>query len=192
MADQRTFDPYEPFKKFNDLWEKQANEMIHSWTNNREFVEFSKVSSDIQSRYLEMFKKGHELFANQLNLPTKNDVANVAKLSIQTEEKLDTLEEQIWNLQASMDTSNKEIYSLVEVSREISKLTKQLRTEQVKYKKELEKVSELYSEIQEIKSELAQNFDLKEEIAALKRQVDENLGKHKKHEREFELAAAAK
>lgn len=192
MADQKTFDPYETFKKFSDLWEKQANEMIHSWTNNREFVEFSKVSSVVQSRYLEMFKKNQELVANQLHLPTKNDVANVAKLSIQTEEKLDLLEEQIWNIQASIETSNNGINSLIEVSREISKLTKQLKTEQVKFKKEIEKVSELYAEIQEIKSELAQNFFLKEEIAALKKQVDENLGKQEKHEREFELAAAAK
>ena len=192
MAGQRPFDPYEPFKKFSEQWEKQANEMIHSWTNTREFVEFSKVSSDIQSRYLEMFKKNQELLANQFHLPTKNDVANVAKLSIQTEEKLDSLEEQIWDLQASLDTSIKGIHSLVEVTREISKQTKQLKTEQVKYKKELEKVSELYFEIQEIKSELAQGFALKEEIAALKKQVEENLSKPKKHERELELAAAAK
>ncbi|WML39672.1 polyhydroxyalkanoate biosynthesis repressor PhaR [Neobacillus sp. OS1-2] len=192
MAGQGTFDPYDLVKKFSDQWEKQANEMIHSWTNNREFVGFSKVSSDIQSRYLEMVKKNQELLANQLHVPTKSDFAHVAKLAIQTEEKLDALEEQIWSLQASMDTANKGITSLVEVSREMMKLTKQLKSEQVKYKKDIEKVSEFYFEIQEIRSELAQNLVLKEEISALKKQVDEKLGKHKKNERELELAATAK
>ncbi len=46
--------------------------------------------------------------ASYMNIPTKSDVAKVAKLSIQAEEKIDILEEQIWNLQESFELANKE------------------------------------------------------------------------------------
>jgi polyhydroxyalkanoic acid synthase PhaR subunit len=193
MADQTTFDPYETFKRFYDQWEKQANDMIHLWTNNREFVALSKVGSDTQARYQEIFKKNQEFLANQLHLPTKKDVANIAKLSIQTEEKLDSLEEQIWKLQESIDSSQKEMKSMVDVSSEIIKLTKQLKTEQSRSTKELEKIKELRTDLQEMKSELAEINSLKEEIVHLKKSVGENIDKHPEQvERELELATASK
>jgi polyhydroxyalkanoic acid synthase PhaR subunit len=192
MADQRTLDPYESFKNFSDQWEKQVNDMINLSTNNQEFIGFSKAASELQGRYLKMFQKNQELLAAQLNLPTKKDLANVAKLSIQTEEKIDSLEEQIWNLQESVDSTNKEINSIVEVSREIIKLTKQLKTEQMKYKKELEKASELRSELAEVKSELAEIYSLKEEIVNLKKVMFENIDKQVELEQELELTVTSK
>lgn len=167
MTDQKTFDPYDTFKKFSDQWEKQANDFIHSMTNNQEFVGYSRLISDTQARYLEFFKKNQEFIASQFNFPTKSDVANVAKLTIQTEEKIDSLEEQIWQLQDSINSSNKEIESIFQVTRDIIKLAKQLKTEQMKSKKELEEVSELRSELRELQSELAEIHLLKEEIILL-------------------------
>nr|WP_263324923.1 polyhydroxyalkanoate biosynthesis repressor PhaR [Neobacillus sp. Marseille-Q6967] len=163
-----TYNPYEAFKKYGDLWEKQTNEMIHLWTNNREFLEASKVSSDIQTTYLKVLQKNQESFANQLNIPTKKDLANVAKLSIQMEEKLDVLEEQIWNLQDSVDETKRDIKSVIEVSSDLVKLVKQLKSEQTKHKKELEKVNEIHTELYEVKTELTEIYRLKEEIASLK------------------------
>jgi polyhydroxyalkanoic acid synthase PhaR subunit len=196
MADQTTFDPYGIFKGFYDQWEKQTNEMIHLWTNNREFVALSKVGSETQVRYQEIFKKNLEFLANQLNLPTKKDVANLAKLSIQTEEKLDSLEEQMWKIQDSMDASYKEMKNLADVSSEIIKHIKQLKTEQIRSNKELEKIKVLRSDLQEMKSELAELTSLKEEIVLLKKSVGENIDKHPEREQtvesERELAAASK
>jgi polyhydroxyalkanoic acid synthase PhaR subunit len=190
MADQNSFDPYKLFKTVSDQWEKQANEMIHLWTNNREFVEYSKVGSDLQAQYLKMLQKNQELFANQLNLPTKKDLANVAKLSIQMEEKLDALEEQNWNLQESVDSTKKDMNSMVEISRDIMKMTKQLKTEQVKYRKELEKVSEIHAELVEVKRELAQIYSIKEEMEQLKKLMGHKGDK--KAEQELELAVTSK
>lgn len=127
MVDQKTFDPYDMFKKFSDQWEKQANDFIKGSSNDPEFVSYSRLTSDTQARYLEFFKKNQEFFANQWNVPTKADLSNVAKLAIQTEEKLDSLEEQLWKLQDSVDSSNKEMESITEVSRDIIKLVKQLK-----------------------------------------------------------------
>ncbi|WP_180954487.1 polyhydroxyalkanoate biosynthesis repressor PhaR [Bacillus sp. V5-8f] len=168
MAKQKTFDPYDMFKKFSNQWEKQMNDFIYVWTNNSDFVRFSRLNSDVHARYLELYKRNQEFFANQLNLPTKSDMANVAKLAIQSEEKLDSLEEQIWTLQDSVDSSNKENETMVEVSRDIIKLAKQLKTEQLKAKKELAETKELRAELQEVKSELSEIHSLREEIANLK------------------------
>lgn len=196
MADQKSFDPYDTFKKFSDQWEKQANEFIHGWTNNPEFVSYSRLASDTQARYLEFFKKNQEVIFNQYNLPTKSDVAGVAKLAIQTEEKLDSLEEQMWQLQDSVDSSNKDIESIVAVSRDIIKLTKQLKTEQMKSKKDLDEVKELRAELQELKGELAEIHTLKEEIVFLKELMNENKNTHAEQkqeqteERELELVTS--
>lgn len=165
---ERTFDPYNAFKKFSEQWEKQANEFIHTSTNNEGFVKFTKVGIDAQVRFMKIFNKNQELMANQFNLPTKTDVASVAKLSVQTEEKLDLLEEQIWRLQDSVDTSNKEIAGVVDLTKEIIKLSKQLKTDLSETHKELTAVKELRSNLGEFKGELGEIHSLKEELIGLK------------------------
>lgn len=172
---ENIFNPLSAFKKFNNQWEQQANDFIHTVTNNEEFVKFSKVGADTQARFMEMFSKNQELIANQLNLPTKKDVANVAKLSIQTDEKLDLVEEQIWKLQDSVDSSQKEWGSLLEVSQDMLKLSKQLKTDLAKTQKELSAAKGLSSELEAVKSELSQLTNLKEEISFLRELLAESL-----------------
>lgn len=185
MANNNTYDPYDTFQKFSNQWEKQVNDMIHLWSNNREFVQFSRMNSDIQAKYMELLKKNTEFVANQLNLPTKKDLANIAKLSIQTDEKLDSLEEQIWNLQDSVNTTNKEVESIVEISSDIIKLTKQLKQELTRTKKELAETKELRVELQEVKNELIEIQSLKEEIGILKNIMGETTPTVQKEEREL-------
>ncbi|WP_209123734.1 polyhydroxyalkanoate biosynthesis repressor PhaR [Alkalihalobacillus sp. BA299] len=168
MAENRSYDPYDTFKKFSERWEKQVNDMIHLWTNNTEFVRFSKVNSDAQSRYLEILRKNQDFFATQLNIPTKTDLSNVSKLALQTEEKIDLLEEQIWDLSDSINDTNKEIDGIIKISEDIVKITKQFKTELTKTKKELSENNSLKAELQEVKEELTQLNEIKEELAALK------------------------
>ncbi|MEH7483266.1 polyhydroxyalkanoate biosynthesis repressor PhaR, partial [Neobacillus drentensis] len=94
--------------------------------------------------------------------------SNVATLTIQAEEKIKALEEQIWELQDSMKTQSKEIESVVEISKEIIKLTKQLKTELVKTKKEQTDTKELHAELQEMKFEIMKLTNFKEEFETLK------------------------
>lgn len=171
MSTKSPFDPYDSFKKYSEIWEKQINDFIFLLSNNNEFVKMSKVVTDSHSRYVEVLKKNQEALAGVLNIPTKNDLANVTSLTIQTEEKIDSLEEQIWCVQDSLNSQSKEIESVVEVSKEIIKLTKQLKTELVKTKKELADTKTLQSELQEIKFELNKLTILKEDIEILKSHV---------------------
>lgn len=175
-----TFNPFDAFKKFNQQWEKQANDFIHSVSNNEEFLKLSKAGTDAHVRFKETLNKNQEMITNQLNIPTKTDVANVAKLSIQTDEKLDLLEEQIWKLQDSVDKSNKELGSIVEVSTEIVKMSKQMKTDMAKTQKELTAAKERLTELEDVKSEMNEIRSLKEEISLLKELLVENLKKQDK------------
>jgi predicted nucleic acid-binding Zn-ribbon protein len=168
MSDKKTYDPFDSFHKFSTLWEKQINDFFYLWSNNNEFVKMSKIGTDVHSRYLETFKKNQEALAGVLNLPTKQDVANVANLTIQAEEKMEALEEQIWELQDNMKSQSKEIETVVDLSKEIMKLTKQLKTELVKTKKDLADSKDLHAELQEMKYELMKLNDIKEELETLK------------------------
>jgi predicted RNase H-like nuclease (RuvC/YqgF family) len=174
MSGKKPYDPFESFHKLSLLWEKQINDFIFHWTDNKDFVKMSNVGTEINSRYLESFKKNQEALANVLNLPTKNDIANVATLTVQAEEKIEALEEQIWDLQDSMKSQNKEIESVVEISKEIIKLTKQLKTELVKTKKEQIDTKELHAELQEMKFELMKLTNFKEEFESLKGLIEKD------------------
>lgn len=173
MSDKKNYDPYESLHKFSLLWEKQINDFIFLLTNNNDFIKMSHRGTDLHSRYLETFKKNQEALASVLNLPTKNDVTNVANLTLQAEEKMEALEEQIWDLQDSVKSQNKEIESVVEVSKEIIKLTKQLKTELVKTKKELADTRGLHDELQELKFELLKLNDFKQEFETIKELIKE-------------------
>jgi seryl-tRNA synthetase len=188
MSGKKPYDPYESFHKLSLLWEKQINDFIFQWTDNKDFVKMSGLGTEINSRYLETFKKNQEALASVLNLPTKNDVANVATLTIQAEEKIEALEEQIWDLQDSMKSQSKEIESVVEISKEIIKLTKQLKTELVKTKKEQTDTKELHAELQEVKFELMKLTSFKEEFEEFK----DLIKKDKNTERELTESGALK
>jgi chromosome segregation ATPase len=166
------YDPYEIIKYFGEIWGKQINDYINLVTNNSEYGELIKRGNDPLARQLEFFRKNQEVLANILNLPTKNDLKNLANFHIQTEEKIESLEEQIWSLQDSIKVTNKDIESVVEVSKEIIKLTKQLKTELVKTKKELAETKVFQSDLQDMKKELAQLNSFKEEFEMLKSLID--------------------
>ncbi|WP_462409030.1 polyhydroxyalkanoate biosynthesis repressor PhaR [Neobacillus sp. Marseille-QA0830] len=170
----KTYDPYEAFHKLSLLWEKQINDFIFLWTNNNEFVKMTSVGTEIHSRYLESMKKNQEALASVLNLPTKSDVTNVANLTIQAEEKIEALEEQVWDLQDSVKAQSKDIESVVEVSKEIIKLAKQLKTELVKTKKEISDTKNLHEELQEMKFELMKLGSFKEELDNLRSLMEKN------------------
>lgn len=174
MSDKKSYDPYESLHKFSQLWEKQINDFIYLLTNSKDFVKMSNLGTGIQSRYVEAFKKNQESLASVLNLPTKNDVTNVAALTLQAEEKMEALEEQIWEIQDSVKSQSKDIESIVEVSQEIIKLTKQLKTEFVKTKKEMEDTKNLHAELQEMKFELMKLNNFKNEFETIKSLLEKN------------------
>lgn len=86
--------------------------------------------------------------ANYLNLLTKNDVANAVKQTIQAEEKIDILEEQIWKLQETFALATEEQNKLLG---EIIEYTKHIHSEWQKASQELAKFSEMKNEFDSLK-----------------------------------------
>ncbi|RTR35687.1 hypothetical protein EKG37_03375 [Robertmurraya yapensis] len=89
---------YERLRNFGFLTELKLNEQIQNSLNRKEVIEFLNQFSFVYAEMLENLNKLVEMISGPLNLPTKNDVANIAKLAIQHEEKLNAIEEQLNSL----------------------------------------------------------------------------------------------
>lgn len=164
MSKDKTYDPLQRFRKISEMWERQLNGMLYMMTDNNEFVRLLKVGTDSHARYMERLRKNQELMAGVMNIPTKKDIANVAKLSLQTEEKIDMLEEQVWNLQDSLESLNK---GNVAMFQEMVTIIKQMKDES---------------------AFISQLTDIKHERSALKNLVQP--GQTKDRENEFVLTSA--
>lgn len=179
MSKDKSYDPFVGFRRISDMWEKQLNGLLYMMTDNNEFVQVLKAGTDSHSRYLGLLKKNQELMSGLLNMPTKSDVANVAKMSIQTEEKIDILEEQIWNLQDSLGSINKD--NLV-MFQEMVSIVKQMKSE---FQKLGPQSIETQRELKELREEVTQLTDIKLELSALKNIIQK--GKTKDKEKELVL-----
>jgi TolA-binding protein len=98
---------YDDLKKIGFKLEQEINEWIKENMNHEKVIVGASVAGNF---YSEMIKKLHEythFLSLHLNFPTKDDVANTAKLIIQAEEKIDNLEEQIDQLSHSLESMKK-------------------------------------------------------------------------------------
>jgi len=159
---------YESIRRLSDMWAKGLNGLLFKSLDRDDLVRITKVGVDSHSRYMEYLRKNQDLMAFYLNLPTKNDVANVAKLTVQAEEKMDLLEEQIWNLQGSFTEANKEHLKLFG---ELIGFTKQIKEEWLKTAQELAETKKISGDLQEIKQELAETKSIKAELQVLKEEL---------------------
>lgn len=168
MSDENMNNPYESFRRLSEMWEKGLNDLLIQSIDNRELIRMTQLGVGVHSRYVERLKRNQELMANIMNIPTKNDVANVAKLTIQAEEKVDTLQQQIWSLQDSFALANQEQHKLLA---EIMEFTKQLHTEWVHSAKDLAEAKKLTTEMKKMRQELVEAKDLQESLLELKQEL---------------------
>ncbi|WHX98546.1 polyhydroxyalkanoate biosynthesis repressor PhaR [Neobacillus sp. DY30] len=155
--------PYDSLRQISEMWEKGLNGLLFQTINYNPLIQVTKMGIDANSRYIEMLKRNRELMASYMNLPTKNDVANAVKQTMQAEEKIDILEEQIWNLQDSFTLATQEQNKVLE---EILEFTKHIHLEWQKASEELAALSDLKSEFEVMKKLLQQ--DKKEPVLAAK------------------------
>ncbi|MEH7304869.1 polyhydroxyalkanoate biosynthesis repressor PhaR [Neobacillus drentensis] len=175
MSKDKSYDPLEGFRRMSEMCEKQLNGLLYMMTDNNEFVRLLKVGTESHARYMELLRKNQEFMAGVMNIPTKKDVANVAKLSLQTEEKIDILEEQIWNVQDNLSSLNRETLAMFQ---EIVTIATQMKME-----------------VQKIGQEIAETHKLKEDFQELRQEIDTlnylvKKGKEKDKEKELVISAA--
>ncbi|MDR7236034.1 polyhydroxyalkanoate biosynthesis repressor PhaR [Neobacillus drentensis] len=185
MSKDKIYDPFLGFRKISGMWEKRLNGLLFMMTDNNEFVRLLKVGTESHARYMELLRKNQELMAGVINIPTKKDVANVAKLSLQTEEKIDILEEQIWNLQDSLGSLNNENLAMFQ---EIVSIVQQMKDEFQKMAQEVAETQKLKEDFHELRQGLVDLSEIKQELATLKNLLQK--GKTKDKEKELVLTGA--
>lgn len=151
MSNEKNFDPFFGFNQLSEMWDKQITGLLYNLTDNKEFVRTASFGINSYSSYLERLRKNQELIATLMNIPTKKDVANAAKLSIQTEEKIDILEEQVWKLQDSISSITKENVGMFE---EILNIVMQMKNEFQKMAQEVAEAQKMNDDLQELRKEI--------------------------------------
>ena len=86
--------------------ETQLNQLIHTWLNDEKRINLTQMKLQHHTRLISSIHEYVEILALQLNLPTKKDVSNVAKMTIQIEEKLEAIEEKLEVLLKQLPTQN--------------------------------------------------------------------------------------
>jgi DNA repair exonuclease SbcCD ATPase subunit len=173
MTKDKTYEPFDGFKRISTMWENQLNGLLYMMTDNNEFVRLLKAGTDTHSRYMELLRKNQELMAGVMNIPTKKDVANVAKLSVQAEEKIDILEEQIWNLQDSIALVNKENVGMLQ---EMVTVVKQMKDEVQKLSQEMAETKKVQSDLVELKQGIVDIKIIQINLQELRKEINEMKG----------------
>lgn len=93
---------YEALKKRGHAFEQQINGTVQNLFNNDNLVRIASENTDLIANNIHSLQNYVEVLSTILLFPTKNDVANVAKLVLQTEEKVDKLEEHVFFLRESL------------------------------------------------------------------------------------------
>ncbi|MGG0409924.1 hypothetical protein [Peribacillus simplex] len=91
MAEKSNF--YKGLKLLGTQKEQQLNSKIQSLLNNRKLIEAVSDNAQMQVPRINSLQEASERMSIIMNYPTKKDVASLAKLVIQLEEKIDGLEE---------------------------------------------------------------------------------------------------
>ncbi|HYK72454.1 MAG TPA: hypothetical protein VEV44_04870 [Pseudoneobacillus sp.] len=82
-------------KKLGAQAEQKINNFIQDRLNDKSFIHLAKAGIQNHTSTLKKLRQYNDLLALQLNIPTKDDIANIAKMGIQLEEKIDLIEEKL-------------------------------------------------------------------------------------------------
>jgi DNA repair exonuclease SbcCD ATPase subunit len=105
-----TIDFYELLKKGGNLLQYRLNNRIKNSLNQFSIIDFTSTKTNPLSNKLDQIQNYSEQLSNYINLPTKTDLANATQLILQSEEKIDNLDDQLFELTNMM----KEVKQLIE------------------------------------------------------------------------------
>ncbi|NMH71791.1 hypothetical protein HF078_01745 [Bacillus sp. RO2] len=77
------------------VMENKWNEAIKAGLNKESVFRIVGLESELEAEKLRKMREQVEVLSLKYNFPSKNDVANIARLLIQIEEKIDRLEAQL-------------------------------------------------------------------------------------------------
>lgn len=98
-------------KKLGTKVERELNESIQNSINKEEIFKNLITRSEVTASSMKKLQEAIETLSIPLNFPTKTDVANTAKLTVQAEEKMDLIDEKVMALAQSVEEIKKALGS---------------------------------------------------------------------------------
>ncbi|MBM7704796.1 polyhydroxyalkanoic acid synthase subunit PhaR [Metabacillus iocasae] len=168
MDQQKVFDPFLAWKEVYDKTESYWGKVIGE---NIQRDEFSQLLGNVLNMNLQYQQAVNEVtgrYFEQTNIPTKDDVANVASLVINVEEKIEGLEERFDDFETNQENN-------AAVRRELSKVKSDMKALDKKLDRvlaALEGQQQLQETLQEKLQEQLQQQSEKLQTQLLEQQMD--------------------
>ncbi|PLT35091.1 hypothetical protein [Bacillus sp. V5-8f] len=90
---------YDTLRKMGLKVEKEINKKIKDLLNNRRIINQASMESNNIAQAFKWLQDSMETISALGNFPTKRDIANVAKMQVQLEGKIDHIEDMLSNLE---------------------------------------------------------------------------------------------
>ncbi|UOE54854.1 hypothetical protein IRB79_24220 [Cytobacillus oceanisediminis] len=98
-------------KKLGTKVERELNDSIQNSINKEEIFKNLITRSEVTAASMKKLQEAIETLSIPLNFPTKTDVSNAAKLTVQAEEKMDLIDEKVMALAKSVEEIKKALVS---------------------------------------------------------------------------------
>ncbi|MFS0574016.1 polyhydroxyalkanoate biosynthesis repressor PhaR [Sporosarcina sp. 179-K 3D1 HS] len=122
MSQTLQFDPFAMWKTMYEQTEANWNETIQQTLNKESFSEGMGETLNYYLQFQELAKKMTESYLKQANMPTRGELADVASLIINLEEKVDHLDDRFDEEIAKLDATKE----IVQLRRSVANLEKKL------------------------------------------------------------------
>jgi len=90
-------DPFTLFKQWYDATSEQWSKVVEETLGSKQFLESTRPFLESYASISLAFRRANDEYFKQLQIPTTSDLANVATLVINLEEKIDTIEDSLEN-----------------------------------------------------------------------------------------------
>lgn len=136
MAQETILDPFKLWKAMYDKAETNFNEIVNEIIHKEAFAEWLGQVQLGYLQYQELIQNTTDTYLKQINVPTREEISNIASLVINVEEKVETLQEKIEDEILDKDKS---------VSAEIAKL----KTNISKLDKKMDQILNYFKQMEE-------------------------------------------
>lgn len=125
MSNQKTFDPFFLWKEYQKNTESYWGQVMDEKMKTEEFSKWLGKVVDFNMTYKQIADKSAKQYLEQMNIPSREDLANLSSLIVNLDTKIDDLEELVeQSLEVKSEMSptvvKKEITTLKKEVKEIS------------------------------------------------------------------------
>lgn len=122
MTQKMQFDPFTIWKDIYEKTEASWSDVLQESLGKESFSEGMGQTLNSYLQYQEVVSKMTETYLKQVNMPTRDEISNVASLIINLENKVDDLEDKIDDATANDETTK----DISQLKRAVTNLDKKL------------------------------------------------------------------